>query len=121
MMDSMPCITCQKSLRDNGKITPDWQWAYCTVCGARYEVIPALDEYGQPHKAPNGHNVFYLNPVAPGDQRFYREPEDAPEQVQDKSQKFVDDIDATTDFAKLVDTIRRVETVTQFLKSIKKL
>jgi hypothetical protein len=113
MIDSMPCITCQNSLRDCGKVTPDWQWAYCTICGARYEVIAVLDEYGNFRTAPDGHKQFYLNPVKPGSAQFYKEP--------NESQQFVEDVDAITDFHKLKNTIRNVETVTDLLKSLKTL
>lgn len=106
-IDAMPCITCQKSLREYGKITPDLQWAYCTICGARYEIIPALDEYGQPHLAPDGKQMFYLNPVAPGSVARYHNSDD--------------DESLPQDFQKLKAVIDKSETVTDFLKAVKKI
>lgn len=106
MHDALPCITCQNSLREFGKITPDYQWAYCEVCGARYEVIAALDEYGHPIKAPDGsgNNMFYLNPVAAGNASKYKE-----------------QVDPTEDLARLKTVITQVETVNDFFKALKKL
>ena len=108
----MPCITCQNSLRDYGKITPDWQWAYCSICGARYEVIANVNEDGYPVEALDGHQKFYLNPVKPGDVRFYKESEDVVKQEPEQ---------APTDFEKLKDTIRSIDTVTEFMNSLKTL
>ena len=110
MFDAMPCITCQNSLREYGKITPDWQWAYCSICGARYEVIPAFDENGQPQKAPDGHHLFYLNPVAHGDVSHYKDPDTMYEQEQ-----------VPTDFKNLKQAIDESNTVNDFFTALKKL
>ena len=120
-LDNMPCITCQNSLRDYGKITPDWQWAYCTICGARYEVIAATDEYGWPIEAADGHQNFYLNPVKPGDSKFYKESDDSIEDEKNENEKFVDDVDSITDFGKLKSTIQNIDTVEEFINSLKTL
>lgn len=108
-MNGMPCITCKNPLRENGKITPDYQWAYCTICGARYEIIAAMDEDGKPQYAPDGQQTFYLNPVAHGEARFFKE--DSEEAL----------AEIPEDFDNLKHAIRSSDTVQDFFKSLKKL
>ena len=65
-MDDLKCITCNSSLRDTGKVSPDLKFAYCTVCNAKYVVVPAIKEDGQPYKDANGNVRLYLDPLEPG-------------------------------------------------------
>lgn len=112
-MDVISCITCQTPMRDHVKFTPDFQWAVCTICGARYEVIAAMDEAGHPQYAPDGHQMFYLNPVAPGRPQFHKET--------DELAPVGDQNDVTVDMENTKTVIQNTDTVEDFLNALKKL
>ena len=72
-MDEIPCITCANSLREHGKMSPDMQFAFCSLCHAVYSVVPVIDEDGKPRVTSQGDIAFYLNPIKPGSPAFAKD------------------------------------------------
>jgi len=66
MYSQLQCITCNNSLRDTAKVTPDYTQVYCTCCNARYAIVPAVDENGFPKTTPDGKTQLFLDPISPG-------------------------------------------------------